>query len=123
MSLEGMAKRNNILVLVQPLTKLAEIPVVECVIDLQDTVDGRWRGLLACVLNITERNVVSLVETDCNECSKTWQFKAAGMCLCQHTQLRDSTFGSIKVGTQFLHTVRLDKSCPHQTEDLGWLLR
>ena len=78
MSLEGTVKRDNIFMFVQPLTKLAEIPIVDGVINLQEAVDGRWRGLLVCVFDITKCNVITSIDACCNECSKTWQFNAAG---------------------------------------------
>ena len=91
MSLEGTAQRDNIVVFVQPLTKLMETPVTDGVINFQEAVDGR-----GTVGNITESNAVALVDTDCNECPKTHQFNAAGTHLCQHTQPRDSTLGTVK---------------------------
>ena len=54
MSLESTAQRDNIFVFVQPLTKLAETPVADGVINFQETVNGRWRGLLAGIFNITK---------------------------------------------------------------------
>ena len=113
MSLESTVERDSIFVFVQPLTKLAEISIVDGVINLQETVNGRWRGLLVGILNNTESNAVALVDTDCNECSKTWQFNAAGMCLCQHAQPGHSTLGTIKTDTHFAHTVCLWEFCPH----------
>ena len=122
MPLEGMVKRDNIFVFVQPLTKLAETPIADGVINLQEPVDGWWRGLLVGVFNITKCNVAALIDSHCNECLETWQFNAAGVSLHQHAQPRGSTLGTIKACTRLTHAVCLDKSCPHQTEDLGWFL-
>ena len=80
-----MVKRDNILVFIQPLTKLAEIPVIDRIVNLQEAVNGRQRGLLVGIFNVTKCNVVSSVDSDCNECTKTGQFNATGIRLYQHT--------------------------------------
>ena len=70
-SLEGTLERDNIFVFVQPLAKLVEIPIADGIITLQEAVNGRWRGLLVGIFNVTKSNVIASVDTDCNECLKT----------------------------------------------------
>ena len=122
MPLEGTVERDNISVFVQPLAKLAQILMADSVINLQQAVNGRWRGLFVGIFCITKSNAVASVDTVCNECPKTWQFNAAGISLHQHTQPRGSTLGTIKACTQLMHTICFHKSCPYQMEDWGWFL-
>ena len=75
-------ERDNIFVSVQPLAKLAEIPIVDGVVNFQKTVNQKWWELLVGIFNITKSIAVALIDADCNEHSKTWQFNTAGMCLC-----------------------------------------
>ena len=62
MALESSIQRDYILELVELLAELAEIPIKDSIINLEVAVNGWWWRLLVSILNITEADVISVID-------------------------------------------------------------
>ena len=62
---------NDILEFVELDAEAAKMPILKGIVNLEETIDGGWRGLLVSILHISEGNVVSAIHAFSNEGAET----------------------------------------------------